>query len=381
MREAFLELVSAYNSYIGSGRFIVLFLCGLCFIYYLNTKYCNEKRRRISPTVFLLSMWSAIAYSFTMCISLLTDEDDNKNEKDEEIYLFNRKWFKVISVILTGAVATAVTGGFVFTEEAYKESIYYYTSSSITIASILAIISFFVIYFLIASELFDRKKDRLIFMISVLFLHLFANYSTADIKLSIFLYPLSVGSVILHDFMPFGLWLILVKQRNNDKQTSDNITDKNYSDDYEEEWDLKKHKIINIRNMAIAFLALAICLVSGVFVLNSKINNLYNVTVSLEKATEDKVSLYEFKKTGTDDVIATLMITGQGTSTLTGGGSEETGQELYDFITSYTTDVDNWYVYGEDDENIGGLAFCRNKGMIVNKIYLLTGMEKLGENN
>lgn len=362
MKNAFAEIAAAYDSYIDSARIIVLFLCACCLIYYFNLTEMNEERRRINPTVFLLSLWSGIAYAFTLCIRKI------------------KTWYVAVTVALMGIIAVSITGGFIFTDETIRESIYYYTNYVITIASVLSIISFFVIYYLISTELFAKLSDRGMFMLVVVVLHLFANYTIPLLRYSIFIYPLSIGSIILHDFMPLVMWVILLRQRHEESKPKEEVIEET-ADDYEEEWDLKKHKIINIRNMAIAFIVLAVCLVISAYVLNSKINNLYNVTVSLEKATEDKVSLYEFKERGGDDVIATLLVTGQGTTTLTGGGSAEYGQDLYDFVSQYTVRVDNWYIYGEDEENTGALYYCLNKGLIVDKIYCLTGLEQLGEDN
>lgn len=57
---------------------------------------------------------------------------------------------------------------------------------------------------------------------------------------------------------------------------------KEEDEDYLEEWDMKKHKIINARNLAIALGIIAVILLASVFVLNNKINTLYDATVNLQ---------------------------------------------------------------------------------------------------
>ena len=60
------------------------------------------------------------------------------------------------------------------------------------------------------------------------------------------------------------------------------------TDYYEwEEEDMKNHKIINSRNIAIALLVVVIMLFGSVFVMNRKINNLYMTTVNLQEQVEE----------------------------------------------------------------------------------------------
>lgn len=378
MRSAALEVIDAYNVYLGSARIILLFICAVCFIIYFNIADNSDKRRRINPTVFLLSIWSGIAMAITMIISKVYEDTGNEKKKFRLI--------RTAVVILILVAAIAITGGFIFTEANMKESIYYYTHYVITIASVLAIISFFVIYYLISTEIFNKISDRLIFLGTVLVLHLFATYTLASVKYSIFLYPLSIGSILLHDFMPFSLWVLLCRLRISEEHESSKRLDSTnepineQDDNYEEEWDLKKHKILNMRNMTIAFIAFLLVFVASVVVLNSKINSLYNVTAAITKATEDKVSLYEFKPKGSEETAATMMVTGEGTVTVIGGGSDENGQELYDFISERTVKVDNWYLHADDDDNRGAMYVCISKGLIVENVYVLTGVEAVGNN-
>lgn len=377
MRIAVLEIIDAYNNYLGSARIILLFICAVCFVVYFNMAEDSDKRRRINPAVFLLSIWSGIAYSMTLIIRKAYE----KQGDEKKVWQILR----IVGVLIIGIAAISITGGFVYSEANMKESIYYYTHYVITIASVLAIISFFVIYYLIATELFETVSDKLIFIGSVAVLHLFAVYTVFSIKFSIFLYPLSIGSIVIHDFMPFAMWILLVrlrivKERENTQQDSVIDTISEQDDNYEEEWDLKKHKILNMRNMAIAFVALLLVVVACVVVLNSKINSLYNVTAAITKATEDKLSLYEFKPKGSEETVATMMVSGEGTVTVTGGGSDEYGQELYDFISERTVKVDNWYLYADDDENRGAMYVCISKGLIVENVYVLTGVETVGDN-
>ena len=139
---------------------------------------------------------------------------------------------------------------------------------------------------------------------------------------------------------------------------------------------MKKHKILNIRNMAIAFALLLVLFVASVFVLNNKINSLYDATVVLENAANTKMSVYELK--GDDeDVLLTVMVSPEGTVTVVGGGSETEGVNTYEFIKKYADKVDKWYLYGDDDENKGAYDFCKDKGLKITETYVISGVEKL----
>lgn len=369
MKDALLDFITIYRDYVGNSKIILLFLVSVIVIYYFNHED-NTKRRRINPTVFLLSVWSGIAYAFTLTIK--------------------KPFKKALVMILLLITIVGLSGGFIISEEAIKESIYYYNPMKITIISVIVIISFFILYYLISLELFEEISNRLIFMGFSVLLHLFAFYTVKSLRVSVFLYPLSIGSVILHDIMPFSLWALLTRLRISEEKEAFDNKSANVNNDalvntedenYEEEWDLKKHKVLNMRNMAIAFAVLLVIFIASVFVLNSKINNLYNVTVALEKATEDKVSLFEFKQKGREEVDATLLVTGEGTSTVTGGCNKDAGKELYDFITSHVTRVNKWYIEANDKDALEGLQYCIANGLSVDEVYYYTGVEKIGTDN
>lgn len=354
MKTAVTDLINGYKSYVGFSKIIPLFLIAMIAVYFINIYDCESKRRRINPAVFLLSVWSGIAYAITLFIK--------KAEK------------KSIIAALFSLVMIVYSGSFIFSKEAYPYSIYYYTPWKITVISIISIVAFFIIYFMISCQLFDEYKDRIVFMGFVLIMHLFSFYSEKTVSMSVFLYPISVQSVIIHDIMPFILWAGLLYDKTKPKEQNvvdvADVADIN-DDDYQEEWDMKKHKILNMRNMAIAFGALVVVLLVCVYFLNSKINNLYNATVALEEATKGKVSMYEFIPDGKSESEATLVISGDGRVTVSGGGAIENGQALYEFISEHTQYVDKWYLYGGGDDNKGAFDYCLNSGITVGNCYYM----------
>ena len=124
--------------------------------------------------------------------------------------------------------------------------------------------------------------------------------------------------------------------------------------DYLEEWDMNKHRIVNARNLAIALGILAVILVAAVFVLNNKINTLYDATVNLQTDLNNRCSVYEF--TADDGSTAGYLLRGSdGKLTFIGGGPAENAQALEAFLEEHGSDIDTWYVYGDDEAGSGAM--------------------------
>ena len=357
MRDALLRISSFYLELTGTSKILILFIISIATLILIDEiNDTDMRRRRVNPTVFLLSLWSGISYALVSVIS----------GKKKLIYALS---------LIFSFIAIALSGRFVVSDEAYKLSVYYYTNSTVTILSVICILFYFIIYYMISRQLFNLKADRATFMGVVFFLHLFDFYSETAAKFSIFLSPLSISSVVIHDVMPLLLWLYLVyedriKERLQSSETIDS------DDDYMEEWDMKKHKILNMRNMAIAFLVMIIAFAASVFVLNNKINSLYDATVVLENAANSKMSVYELK--GEDgSVRLTLMISPDNTATVYGGTGKENGAEAFELIKKYTDKVDKWYLYGDDTANKSVYDFCIDRGLKVNETYIISGIEKI----
>ncbi|MCR5687552.1 MAG: hypothetical protein K6G58_05985 [Lachnospiraceae bacterium] len=149
-------------------------------------------------------------------------------------------------------------------------------------------------------------------------------------------------------------------------------------DDPEEEWDMKKHRIVNARNLAIALGALAVLLIAAVAVLNSKINRLYAVTVGLQEDMKGTLSVYEY--IGADGKADGYLLNGSdGEITFVGGGGSENTDSLKAFFDTYGNAVDKWYVYGEGDEDSGAMRSLVKSGAVsAGKIYVI-GRKELKE--
>ena len=363
MRDALTGIIADYRGFVGNSKIVTLFLISMLALIFIDEKKLGKnnesiERRRLNPTVFLLSLWSMAAYVGVMLTA-----------SKKRIYLIAGMLFSIVAIVLSGNM--------VFSDTAYKASVYFYTDNKITALCIVCIFFYVLIYYLISRQLFSKRAERLQFMFYVILLHLFGFYSEASASCSLILSPVTVQSIIIHDVMPLLLWLYLMYQEQIDRWLkADNESDTDDSEEIPEEWDMKKHKILNIRNMAIAFIVLVIVFIASIFVLNKKINTLYDATVVLENAANSKMTVCELKD-AKGNVSLTLMISPEGSATVIGGGDSTQGTECYDFIMKYADKVDKWYLYGEDEVSKGAYDFCIENGMQVDDAYVVSGLEKI----
>ena len=138
---------------------------------------------------------------------------------------------------------------------------------------------------------------------------------------------------------------------------------------------MKKHKIINARNLAIAIALLTVALLALVFVLNSKINSLHDVTAALQEDMDKRCGLYEFAPAD-GQTQGYLLKESDGTLTFIGGGPKENAEALKVFLAAYGDSITNWYVYGEDEENSGAMREVISSGAVdAQNIYVLDRKE------
>lgn len=362
MRDAFYGIIAKYSSFIGNSKIHILFLLAVFALILIDENNEGYKRRLPNPAVFLLSLWSGISCVVVKLIS-------------------GKKRIEAIAISLVSFVLIALSGKAIFSKEALALSNCYVDTVSI-ILSILAIVVYFLIYYLISRELFEGKSEKAVFMAGTLVLHIFGFYSEEAMNISLFLSPTFASSIIIHGIMP-ALLLVYLKYEDkikaallneDDSENKDDIT----YDEIPEEWDMKKHKILNMRNMAIAFVVMIVVFVAAIFVLNSKINSLYDATVLLENAAKSKMTVYEMKDAN-GSVSLTLMVSPDGTVTAYGGGDKTNGTESYDFISKNVEKVDKWYLYGDDEANRGAYDFCVNEGIEVSETYVISGIKELDD--
>ncbi len=183
----------------------------------------------------------------------------------------------------------------------------------------------------------------------------------------------STGVFVIYGLMSVAV-VILIKYLAN-KPEKEKYNTKTGEEDLLEEWDMKKHRIINARNLAIGLGVLAAALVAVVFVLNSKINRLYDATVNLQEDLNRRCNIYEFAPDGGE--AQGYLIKGEnGKITFIGGGAAKNAEDLAAFISGYGTEIDKWYIYGDDEENAGAMrALTSNGSVTADKVYVITREE------
>ncbi len=204
-------------------------------------------------------------------------------------------------------------------------------------------------------------KTVIAFM-TVVMLNTWGYQSEKLIPVTLLLSWFGFGVFLVHGVLNVSA-VILIRYLQTARQGV-NIEEENENEDeYSEEWDMKKHKIVNARNLAIGLGALALILVMTVFVLNNKINRLYAATVNLQEDMNSRCSIYEFKPDG-DVSEGYLIKDSDGKITFIGGGGEENADALGTFLEKYGNNVENWYVYGNDDEDAGALKALVSEGVV-----------------
>ena len=227
----------------------------------------------------------------------------------------------------------------------------------------------------------ENREQSIIFMLFLCILHLFGYQSGYALGLTLLFSYFSGGVFILQGLMPFLLFLFLtgLERRQVTVPEAENTADKLI--DTEEDWedeDMKKHKIVNARNIGIVLVLFAILVAGAIYILNNKINSLHNATQNLQLAMDEKCSIYEFKPEAGDEVAGYLLRQSDGRLVMIGGGAEENGEALYEFLTKYGAQLDKWYLYGESAADRGAYDYCTDgKGMEVGSVYYLTGMEEV----
>ena len=363
MREALIRIVSGYTELAGDSKILLLFVISMLALILIDEKVLDnaddEKRRRINPTVFLLSLWSGIAYVITRLIS-------RKN--------------RVVAALglLFSLIAIALSGELVISKKAFELSVYSSGNAALIAISVICIILGLTAYYVLSGELFDNKSDRAIFLLLIILQHIFGLYSEKGTDISLFLSPVKIGTILIHIALPLLLWLYLkyeerIKEQA-DEDENDNSEINSETEEIPEEWDMKKHKILNIRNMAIVLAVLVAVFAAVIFVLNTKINSLYEATVGLEKAANSKMSVYELKDDD-ESVVLTLMISPEGSVTAIDGKDRSHGDAVYKFISQYTDTVDKWYIiYGDEGPHKGAHDYSIENGIKVKETFIISGV-------
>ena len=180
------------------------------------------------------------------------------------------------------------------------------------------------------------------------------------------------GAILIHLILPFILAFII---RWRDKHPHPEKTEDASTLDEEDSEDEMKHKILNVRNLSIALAVFVIIVIGAVFVLNRKINNLHEATLSLQDIIESKGEFIEFKGALGDTFRGYIVVDADDNVTVVFGGRYEDGEALLEVLSRYDKHVTSWYIM-EDGEQ-GAFEYCRDNGVAIEHIYSVGGIEEI----
>ena len=160
-----------------------------------------------------------------------------------------------------------------------------------TVTPFVVIPGCYFIYALLARKLFARPENRWFMLLCICLLNLWGYQSEYMAPYTLLVSWYTGTALIVHGLLPFAAYKLADRLRIKDKEPLDDAGAGSGEavDDYykEEEEDMKNHKIINARNLAVALLVVVIMLIGSVYIMNRKINSLYETTVNLQQQVEE----------------------------------------------------------------------------------------------
>lgn len=235
----------------------------------------------------------------------------------------------------------------------------------------LSPLTFITLYYIccmaVIERVFERRRDAFIAFVAVAALHLWGYQSDSLIPVTLLVRWFGTGVFVIHGLLNVAAAVALCYAKNRPQR-----------DVHTEEWEMKDHRILSARNLAIALGVLAIALAATVFVLNNKINRLYDATVNLQEDINGRCSVYEFTPDG-GEVAGYLLKGSDGNVTFIGGGPADNSDMLKDFLARHGNDVRRWYVYGKDESDSGAMRELIESGYVdPDGIYVINREEITG---
>ena len=245
-----------------------------------------------------------------------------------------------------------------------------------TVLPVILVPLYYLCYLQLIMTVCRTSRERFTAFTALLAVNLWGYRSQVMIPAALLLSWFSFPVFVIHGLIPILAATLIRKIKDRPEKTEEtDKEDKSYDEDYPEEWDMKKHRIINARNLAIALGVLAALLAVTVVILNRKINTLHDATVNLQEDMNRRCSIHEFiPQSGETEG---YLIRGEnGELTFVGGGSSENADELAKFLLAYGPSVDKWYVYGSGEEDAGAMRALTSEGVVsAGKVYVIDRQE------
>ncbi|MCR4923546.1 MAG: hypothetical protein K5931_06005 [Lachnospiraceae bacterium] len=212
-------------------------------------------------------------------------------------------------------------------------------------------------------------KSRLYMMLAFGMLQIFGYYSEGLLPFTLLMSYYRGLTFIIYGLLPLILWFVIDK-----KQKEEVRVDEAYLK--EEEEDMKNHKIVNARTLGIALIVFFVIFTGVVYVLNNKINSLYETTVALQSSSSKGVDMREYPLGGEESC---YILVKTGSVDVLGGVSSEDMEGLYKYLTELTDRVDRWYISRGNENDEASYNFCREKGLKVEKAFYMELEEYKGK--
>ena len=159
-----------------------------------------------------------------------------------------------------------------------------------TVSPAVYVVLYQMCYLAVITAVFPEGGRTWTAFAALMALNIWGYRSEAAISVALLVRWFGTGVYFIHG-LPGIAAAVLIRYLKNRPPGTEADTDE--GDVLTEEWDMKDHKIINARNLAIAVVVLAVVLIAAVFVMNSKINRLYDATVNLQEDLNKRSSVYE----------------------------------------------------------------------------------------
>ncbi|MCR5604363.1 MAG: hypothetical protein K6G27_11770 [Lachnospiraceae bacterium] len=147
---------------------------------------------------------------------------------------------------------------------------------------------YYIIYMLLARKLFESPAHRWFMLLCICLLNMWGFQSEYMLPYTLLTGWYTGSAFVIHGVLPFAAYLLADRFRIKENETSEEDGYEETDDYYKQEEEyMKNHRIINARNLAIALLLVVIMFVGSVYVMNRKINSLYETTVNLQQEIEE----------------------------------------------------------------------------------------------
>ena len=248
-----------------------------------NTAPVPSSVNRIRAIITIVLSLSFII--LCLVIALRTPGKKEEEGRDKDIILI-----PVLALILCQILGVMI---FSYDDPAALPAGIYSGTGLIILYSVLPLLmipAYYFCYFRLAGSLFEDKRYARLMVLFICVLNLWGYQSEALLPVTMLYSWFTPSCVVVHGLLPLALCLIIDKCGDKEKklESMEEPAETEENDYYKwEEEEMKNHKIINSRNLAIALIIVIVLFAGSVFVMNRKINSLYDTTVNLQQQVEE----------------------------------------------------------------------------------------------